>query len=89
MESGGHWIELPRDTSSMINVRDIAISKGATMFLNHEWIARYDDYILISEGGEDNVQWSERLAQGGVPASYLKKYTDEEGVIFEITMVAC
>ena len=69
--SGG-WLTIPMDTASLLNPRDIAIDNGATMLMRHEWFARVGNKIYIAETGHDSTDWTERVAQGGVPAKHLR-----------------
>lgn len=57
--SSGSWIALPMDTQSLIHIREVALSMGATMFASHEWIDGIDGKIYISEtgGGHDYTEW--------------------------------
>ena len=70
--TAGDWLEMPMDTASLLNPRDIAIDNGATMLMRHEWFARVGNKIYIAETGHDSTDWSERVAQGGVPAKHLR-----------------
>ncbi len=71
-EKGG-WITLPMQMDSLIKIRDVAISMGATMYVRHEWLARDGDILYIAETGSDNMLWDEHVRRGGVPAHYLNK----------------
>ena len=70
--TAGDWLAMPMDTASLLNPRDIAIDNGATMLMRHEWFARVGNKIYIAETGHDSTDWSERVAQGGVPAKHLR-----------------
>lgn len=88
------WIALPRDTATWLNPRDVALSMGATMFMRHEWLARIGDDLYISETGHDSTNWSQRIAQGGIPALHLKNshqkgegiFTDYYGRILKLNL---
>lgn len=66
----GSWIELPMDTTSLINCTKIAMQKGATMFIRHEWIQEINGKLYITETGEDNFDWSDGLKYGGTVPNY-------------------
>lgn len=70
--TAGDWLAMPMDTASLLNPRDIAIDNGATMLMRHEWFARVGNKIYIAETGHDSTDWTERVAQGGVPAKHLR-----------------
>lgn len=72
----GSWITLPRDTASMINIRDIAIDSGATLFMRHEWFVRKDNLIYITETGHDQEDWKKYLDKGANIASALLPHTE-------------
>lgn len=65
-----NWIPLPMDKASLNNARDIAINKGATMFVRHEWLSLVDNQLYITETGNDDIFWKDYMKMGGVPASY-------------------
>lgn len=72
----GKWLELPRDTTSLLNIRDIAIAKGATLFIRHEWMISHNGKLYINETGADKFSWEEAKRLGGKPAPYLKMSDD-------------
>jgi len=87
----GDWFDIPRDTTSLIICRKIAIRKGATVFIRHEWIEEINGKFYISETGEDNFNWGpEKRAGAHVPnyieATLLKEnddYDDLYGRVLE------
>ncbi len=66
----GKWLELPRDTNSLIRCRDIALESGATLFQRHEWLASSNGKIYISETGNVQFDWTRRILEGAVPAKH-------------------
>lgn len=70
--TSGKWIKLPRDSSSLYNIRDVAIKKGATMFVRHEWMSFVNGKFYINETGDDDFDWGKYIEMGGQPAHYLK-----------------
>ncbi len=68
----GSWIELPMDTTSLINCEKVAKSMGATMFIRHEWIEEVNGKIYICETGEDNFSWKESMEMGGHVPNYTR-----------------
>lgn len=60
----GSWIELPMDLDSLVTIRDIAIRKGATVGIRHEWDSYHDGRVFISETGIDNDKGALKKAVG-------------------------
>lgn len=78
--SSGSWIELPMDTTSLVNCRKIAVQKGATLIIRHEWIEEINGKLYISETGEDYFNWDQSLALGGTVPNWVSMYcTTAEG----------
>jgi hypothetical protein len=76
----GSWLKLPMDTTSLVNIRKIAVQKGATMIVRHEWIEEIDGKLYISETGEDHFNWDQSLALGGTVPNWVSAWlTDEDG----------
>jgi len=70
----GSWLTLPRDTISLLRIRDVATKMGASLFQRHEWIARHENKLYITETGNDSWDWERKVAMGGVPANYFKDF---------------
>jgi hypothetical protein len=51
----GTWIAIPRDLDSLLDARNVAIRKGATLFMRLEWMVRnpINNKIYIGETGKD------------------------------------
>jgi len=81
--TSGTWITLPRDTASLIRIRDIAIEKGASVFMRHEWLVRKGNKIYIAETGHDHTDWTKPMAKGAIPAKHYRDNLNVEGNIFE------
>jgi len=76
----GEWLEIPMDTTSLANCRNIAVEKGATLIIRHEWIEEIGGKLYISETGEDFFNWDRSLAAGGTVPSWVKDHcTTEDG----------
>jgi secreted PhoX family phosphatase len=76
----GEWLELPMDTTSLVNCRKIAVEMGATLIVRHEWVEEINGKLYISETGEDYMNWDASLALGGTVPKYIKdNFTDENG----------
>lgn len=76
----GVWIELPMDTTSLVNCRKIAVQNGATLIIRHEWIEEIDGKYYICETGKDYMNWDQSIASGGTIPSWVKNdLTDENG----------
>ncbi|MDW8273243.1 MAG: DUF839 domain-containing protein [Chitinophagales bacterium] len=69
--TGGEWIELPMQIDSLCHARDVAIRRGATLFVRHEWIEAVGDKIYITETGNDNIDFEKAIKMGGRPAAHL------------------
>ena len=61
-ETGEHWIALPKDLNSLKNIKQIAIQKGATLFVRHEWVTQVGNDIYITETGHDFMQWQNAIS---------------------------
>jgi len=66
----GEWLEIPNDTNSWINVSEIALKKGATMFIRHEWIEEIDGKLYICETGQDHYNLTQSYEKGGQFSNY-------------------
>ncbi len=53
------WIALPGELDSLVIIRDIAIRKGATVFMRMEWMTLVNDKIYITETGVDRFEWEQ------------------------------
>ena len=73
--STGSWIPLPRERDSLNVIRDIAISKGATMFIRLEDIEMANDgNIYITETGLDLADLTAGVLAGGDVADHLEPF---------------
>lgn len=87
----GEWLTLPMDTTSLINCTKIAMGKGASMFIRHEWLQEINDKLYITETGEDNFDWNDGVSRGGSVPNYVaanlgiegSKYDDVFGRVLE------
>lgn len=76
----GEWVKLPMERDSLIQARLMAIKRGATLFVRHEWIEMVDGKLYITETGRDEFNWDEPIAYGGKPASYFESHRKEGNV---------
>lgn len=90
-EQLGGWIKLPMERDSLLWARDMAMKRGATLFVRHEWIEMVNGKLYVTETGRDEFNWDEPIAMGGVPASYFENhrkegnnYQDPYGRVLEI-----
>ncbi|CAG5076761.1 PhoX family protein [Parvicella tangerina] len=74
--TAGTWIAMPRDTASLLKIRDVAIDSGATMYMRHEWFERVGNKIYITETGHDEEDWAEYLAKGANVGAALEQYME-------------
>lgn len=71
--TSGDWIRLPMQRDSLNVIRDIAIQKGATIFLRFEDLELAPDGMLyIAETGAENVDLGPWVARGGRVALHLE-----------------
>jgi len=75
----GDWITLPMDMPSLVNIRNVAIQKGATLFARAEWITSVDGLIYITETGADDFSLTEPISLGGIPAKHFENYKTKNG----------
>lgn len=81
--ASGKWLALPNDSTTFYDTRNVAIKHGASLFLNHEWIAEMDGLLYISESGDDdrNFDWLDEMKSGGKPAFHHKHVDKKTGKI--------
>jgi len=91
----GEWLALPNDTTSWFNIRNVALEKGASMFIRHEWLEEIDGKIYISETGDDTYNLTQSTLKGGSVTPYAKEnlsidnqdnFNDPYGRILEFDM---
>lgn len=81
----GEWLDIPMDTTSLVNCRKIAVQKGATMIIRHEWVEEIDGNLYICETGEDHFNWDQSIAAGGTVPNWVKNsLTDENGAYDDV-----
>ena len=73
----GEWLELPMDTTSLVNCREIAVEKGATLIIRHEWVEEINGKLYISETGEDNFSWNQSISRGGTVPNWAEPLRTE------------
>lgn len=76
----GDWIALPMERDSLIQIRDIALQKGATIFLRMEWMTLVNGKIYITETGYDDLDLSAPNLYYGKPAHHLEHYTQNNHI---------
>ncbi len=89
----GDWIALPMEMDSMLVARDVAIRRGATLFVRHEWIEAVGDKLYITETGTDKIDFERAIKMGGKPADYFSNlktgeytYSDPHGRILVLDL---
>lgn len=79
--SRGKWLPLSRDRDSLVFARDMALQRGASIFIRMEDIELGSDGLFyITETGKDSVDLSEAIAMGGRMAPWLDKHHLGNGV---------
>lgn len=79
-EQLGGWIKLPMEKDSLVLAREMAMKRGATLFVRHEWIEMVNGKLYVTETGRDEFNWDEPIAMGAVPASYFESHRKEGNV---------
>ena len=70
--NAGTWVALPMEMDSLINARDVALRRGASMFVRHEWMVLVGDRLYIAESGNDLFDLARPLALGGTLPKHLE-----------------
>lgn len=93
---GGSWITLPMDLPSLVNIREVAISMGATMFIRLEWVVEANGKLYITETGLDNTgsTLKDGISRGGNIANHHwtlnhngdSTFTDYYGRVLELDL---
>lgn len=71
-ENKGNWLEMPNDTAAWLDIRNVALKAGATMYIRHEWIVEHNGKLFISETGQDHYNLTQSSQKGGRFSSYAK-----------------
>ena len=64
-----HWIKLPMQLDSLMDIRNIALRMGASYFLRMEWMTLVGQKMYITATGYDNFKMENVF--NGKPASHL------------------
>jgi len=73
--SRGDWLALPRERDSLIYAREMALSRGATIFIRMEDVELGNDGMFyISETGKDSIDLRAGIELGGKPAAWLDRF---------------
>lgn len=73
--SRGDWLALPRERDSLMYARDMALKRGATIFIRMEDVELGNDGMFyITETGKDSVDLKDDILMGGKPAAWLDQY---------------
>ncbi|HLP22380.1 MAG TPA: alkaline phosphatase PhoX [Chitinophagales bacterium] len=90
----GSWLALPMNDDSLMDIVNVSLRLGATMFISTEWIEAAGDKLYISESGSRKFNFDEEIALGAKPAKHLidlckkgsNNYEDPYGRILELDM---
>jgi secreted PhoX family phosphatase len=90
----GTWIALPMQEDSLMDIIDVSVRNGASMFISHEWIEEVDGKLYITESGTNEFDFDKEIAMGGKPAKHLNElcrtavnnYRDPFGRILELDL---
>jgi hypothetical protein len=69
----GSWITLPMEIDSLVNIREVALRKGATVFVRMEWITMVNGKMYITETGLDDFNADTKINFKGDLAYYIKE----------------
>ena len=73
-----HWIKLPMQLDSLLDIRNVALRLGASYFLRMEWMTLVGQKIYITATGYDNFIMKNILI--GKPASHLLPYIKNDTI---------
>ncbi|MBX7181140.1 MAG: PhoX family protein [Bacteroidia bacterium] len=77
------WISLPMREDALENSIEIAVKRGATMFIDQEWLQRIGDKLYISESGSGHFDFYYEVGLGGRPAAHLERLCKKKGQEYE------
>lgn len=78
----GTWLEMPRSRDSLNYARDMALKRGATVFIRLEDIEQAGDgRFILTETGRDKADLSRAVALGGKIAKHNLPFVDENHVL--------
>jgi hypothetical protein len=80
---GGNWLALPNEEDSLAKAVEIALHKGATMFVSTEWIEAVGDKLYISESGSRHFNFDKAIGLGGKPAKHINDLCRKQGNNYE------
>jgi hypothetical protein len=69
----GSWIKLPMEMDSLINIREVALKRGATVFVRMEWMTLVNGKIYLTETGMDDFKTDPKINFKGELANHLKE----------------
>ena len=70
-DSLSNWIELPMSIDSLINIREVALNAGATIFMDLRGMCLVDQNIYIAEFGIDKFNVTKKSCLNGTIAHHL------------------
>jgi len=71
---GGSWITLPMQLDSLVNIREVALRRGATAGIRHEWVVYHEGKVFVAETGIDGDKGAiaKAVATGATVEKHLK-----------------
>lgn len=75
-----HWIKLPMEMDSLIDIRNVALRMGASYFLRMEWMTQVNEIIYITSTGFDH--FNSKVCYNGNPSQHLLSLL-KDGIIDE------
>lgn len=79
----GTWLPLPNDMPSLINIREVAIKQGATLFRSLEWVEGIGTKLYLTESGGDSSSYAKAVAMGGRLSKHLKESFDKGDLMID------
>jgi uncharacterized protein len=73
-----HWITLPMEMDSLIDIRNVALRMGASYFLRMEWMTQVSRYIYITATGYDHFNIKD--VYNGKPAAHLLPFLNDNTI---------
>lgn len=77
------WLALPADDKTRENAIDAAVKRGATLFIDQEWIQRVGNKLYIAESGSSHFDFYNEVGWGGKPAKHLEALCKKKGQEYE------
>ncbi len=71
--NSGQWVEIERNLDTLLNARNVAWRKGATIFNRLEWVVDHKGKLYLTETGIDQLSLKPAKAIGGTVPKHLER----------------